>query len=191
MTKQPHGAGKSSFDMTDAPNIFELLKLKNGDHLLDLGCGRGDYSLAFAPLIAPEGKIIAVDLWEEGIKSLSGEIQARNIKNIEPKVADVTKTLPVEDGWADICFSSTVLHDLIRGGGHEKALEEMKRILKPDGVFVVIEFQKVNGPPGPSKEHRIAPEELRDLLFPYGFEMKRRQVLGRQLYFAEFFLSTQ
>jgi ubiquinone/menaquinone biosynthesis C-methylase UbiE len=191
MTTQPHGAGKSSFDLVELPKLLELLDLKKGDRLVDIGCGRGAYSLALAPFVGPEGKIIAVDLWEEGIEHLAREIESRNIKNVEPKIADATKSLPVEDGWADVCFSSTVFHDLVHAGGHEKTLEEIKRILKPDGVFDLIEFQKIDGPPGPPIEIRIGPEELGEMLAPFGFEFRRVEVLEPYLYFAEFSILKQ
>ena len=191
MTGQPRGAGKSSFDLIDTGKLLELLALKNGHRLVDIGCGRGNYSLAIAPSIAPDGRIIALDLWDEGIELLAREIKSRNITNIEPKTADAAQYLPVEDEWADICFSATVFHDLVHGGGHRTTLAEIKRVLKPDGVFVILEFQKMDGPPGPPKTSRIAPDELDEYLAPFGFAMTRTSLLGQHLYFSEYSLSGQ
>ncbi|MDZ7663798.1 MAG: hypothetical protein U5K27_00440 [Desulfotignum sp.] len=44
MEKQPKGAGKSSFELIDLKKISDVLPVKSGSVVLDLACGRGDYT---------------------------------------------------------------------------------------------------------------------------------------------------
>ena len=69
MEKQVPGAGKSSFDLIDAKQLFERLSIKKGSTFVDLGCGRGEYAIEAALRIGQEGAVYAIDLWEEGLVS--------------------------------------------------------------------------------------------------------------------------
>ncbi|MDX1707263.1 MAG: class I SAM-dependent methyltransferase [Desulfobacterales bacterium] len=69
---------------------------------LNVACGRGAYSLAAAEIIGDNGRIYAVDLWEEGIGVLKREAASKRIRNITTFVSDVAQHIPVEDNCVDI-----------------------------------------------------------------------------------------
>ena len=46
---------------------------------------------------------------------------------------------------------------------------EVKRVLKQSGTLALVEFKKMDGPPGPPIGIRLSPEELDAMLGPYGF----------------------
>ena len=115
--KKPKGAGRSSFDLLNSNLLLQELHLKKGDTFLDLGCGRGAYSIAAAERVGGEGLVYAVDLWEEGLETLKREASSKDLKQIKTFVADITTTrLPLEGGSVDLCFMATVLHDLVNSG---------------------------------------------------------------------------
>lgn len=169
MTEKPIAAGSSSFDLIDPTRLFAALELRKGTVLLDVGCGVGSYALAAAEKVGVKGTIYAVDLWEEGIATLSREIALRRITHIHPLVADVSRKIPVADRSIDVCLMATVLHDLIADGTADGTLRETERVLKPDGRLAVVEFDKVEGPPGPPRTIRLSPAELDAVLVPRGF----------------------
>ena len=70
---KPTGAGKNSFGLIDTAKFFQELDLKQEITFLDVASGWGAYSLAAADIIGRDGRIYAVDLWEEGISSLRKE----------------------------------------------------------------------------------------------------------------------
>ena len=178
MTDNPIAAGSSSFDLIDPAGFFAALELREDTVLLDVGCGVGSYALAAAEKVGTNGTIYAVDLWEEGIAVLSREIARRRIGNIHPLVADVSRKIPVADRSIDVCLMATVLHDLIADGTADGTLWEVGRALKPDGRLAVVEFDKVEGPPGPPRAIRLSPEELDTVLTPRGFHLLTTTAVG-------------
>lgn len=188
MSHHPIGAGKSSFDLIEPDAFFKAINLEPGMTVLDLACGAGKYTLAMAQELAgAESRIIAVDLWEEGIASLRQSAGAIPSVSIETHVADIRQKLPIPDASVDMCLMATVLHDIVHEGNHLPVLKEIARVLKPKGVFAIAEFKKQDGPPGPPKAIRLRLEEVSALLLQVGFIRFSGVVeLGPEIYFAQF-----
>ena len=127
-----------------------------------------------------------MDLWEEGIALLREEAVASGLNNLEPLVADASKMISIKDNSVDICFMATVFHDLVLADIAEGALAEVVRVLKKNGLLAIIEFEKVDGPPGPPISSRLAPEEIEEKIAPYGFEMIKVTTAGAYNYLMIF-----
>ena len=182
MHDKPIAAGRSSFDFVDTEAVFRALELDQGKVLLDLASGAGNYSLSIAGSEGSGSVIHAFDLWEEGIAQLKRRAAEAGLTNITAAVADITKKIPVEDSTADVCLIATALHDLVQERGGEGVLREVARVLKPAGRLVVVEFQKVDGPPGPPRHIRLSPEELDALVLPFGFTKASTAPAGDYFY---------
>jgi ubiquinone/menaquinone biosynthesis C-methylase UbiE len=182
------GVGKSSYDLIDPGALWAALNLPQGTTFLDLGCGQGNYSLAVANLIGPGGVVYAVDLWEEGIARLKERAARENRANLQPLVAPAGQ-VPMESRSVDVGFMATVLHDLVEAGTDAGALTELTRVLKPGGLLAIVEFDKIDGPPGPPRHIRLDPEEVEALVAPYGFARQRTVKLGPYNYLITFIKS--
>lgn len=167
--KKPTGAGKSSFDLIDSDKFFSELNLNMGISFLDVACGRGLYCLAAAEIIGEGGRVVGLDLWEEGIELLKSEAAARNISNIDAVVGDAAVKFPLEGSSIDVCLMATVLHDFVEDKIEQEALGETARVVKSNGVLAIMEFKKIEGPPGPPLHIRLSPEDVDNLLAPFGF----------------------
>lgn len=182
MHDRPTAAGKSSFDLVDTGKVFTELGLAPGTVLVDIASGAGNYTFAAAALVGATGKVHAIDLWEEGIAKLRREAAARGLDNVAAAVADVAREIPLPDAAADACLIATALHDLAADGAAAGALAEAARVLKPGGRMTVVEFDKTDGPPGPPRHVRLAPEELDALVLPFGFEQVGSVATGEHTY---------
>jgi ubiquinone/menaquinone biosynthesis C-methylase UbiE len=182
----PIAAGKSSFDLIDPEALFSELQLQPATVLLDLACGIGNYTLAAAAFIGPVGAIHAFDLWPEGIAALRESAQALGLTQVCAEVADVSGPLPLPEGSVDVALLATVLHDLVAEGVEEGALREAARLLRPGGRLAVIEFEKVDGRPGPPIAVRLAPDQVEALVAPFGFRRERLVRVGNPLYLLSF-----
>jgi ubiquinone/menaquinone biosynthesis C-methylase UbiE len=182
MHDKPIAAGKSSFDLVDPEKVFAELRLQPETVLLDVACGVGNYALASAEFIGPEGVIHAVDLWEEGIAALRARADELALTQVHAEVGDVSRRLPAEDGSVDVVLMATVLHDLVQAGTAEGTLREIARVLKPRGRLVIIEFDKVESEPGPPAAIRLSPGEVAEIASPYGFREEHVKAVGPTTY---------
>ena len=186
MSPRPIAAGKSSFDLIDFATFLKNLDLSGPVVFLDVACGIGNYAIEIARKIRGEGTVHALDLWEEGIDRLKLKAGSLGLDNIDADVCDVSKTIPLDDNSVDVCLMATVLHDLIEDGIHHRALNEIVRVLKPDGCLAVIEFEKIPGPPGPPEKVRLSPSDVNQVLAPLGFELEDTVALGPVIYLSLF-----
>ena len=171
--EKPHGAGRSSFEFVGLNHVLEALSLTPTTVFLDLGCGRGNYTIAVAESIGPQGKVYGIDVWQEGLAELKDRASARGFNNIQTIHANLNEHIPLESATIDVCFMATVLHDLLRDDSGEVVMHEIARVLKPGGKLAIIEFKKIENSPGPPIAVRLSAEEVEETLAPFGFWKKQ------------------
>ena len=186
MPHTPIAAGKNSYDLLNSKQFFKITNLKKGSVFLDVACGTGAYSIAASSYIGPSGMIYAVDLWKEGIDTLKANIKSQNITNIQTRITDVSRHIPLEDNSVDTCLMATVLHDLIQDNTDQGTMKEVGRVLKPDGSLLIIEFKKMEGTPGPPLPIRLSPQELEQYLLTTNFRLVKTMDIGHYLYLSIF-----
>jgi len=189
--KKPTAAGKSSFDLIDVDKFFKEIDLQNGIAFLDVACGRGAYCLAASQIVGENGNIFAVDLWEEGIELLRAAAEEKGIGNINAFVSNAGEHIPVADHSIDVCLMATVLHDFVEDQIEKEVLDEIVRAIKPSGILAIMEFMKIDGPPGPPRHIRLSPEQVDDMLAPYGFTRELFTDVGPYNYLMLFKINSQ
>lgn len=187
MREHPTAAGRSSYDVIDTELFWKVLSVEPGMTVLDLACGAGRYTLPLAERVGPSGRVIAVDLWAEGIDRLKTEAGAAGVDNIEAHVVDAALELPIPPRGVDLCLLATTLHDFAADGTDRAVLTQIARVLHPQGILSVVEFIKKEGPPGPPKTVRLSLEQVTMRLLPFGLIRFGAVVeLGPHAYFCQF-----
>ncbi len=186
MEKQVPGAGKSSFDLIDAGELFERLSIEKASTFVDLGCGRGEYAIEAAARIGEGGTVYAIDIWEEGLVVLDTEAEFRGLSQLKVLAADICATLPLQDQSIDVCLVATVLHDLVREGCADGTLDEARRILRPQGMLAIVEFKKFDGHPGPPIDVKLSPDQVEQIVATHGFTRKEFAEIGPYNYLITF-----
>ncbi len=184
--KKPKGAGKSSFELINPDILSDILPVKPGSVVLDLACGKGIYSMFLSEMVGENGLVYAVDLWKEGLLLLEEQIEKQNITNILPLRDDATEQIEIDDYSVDVCLMATVLHDFEEMNKSGAVLEQVKTILKPNGCLAVIEFKKIEGPPGPPVQIRLSEDEVEKMVTGYGFKKGKSVDIGDYNYFMTF-----
>lgn len=169
MAERPPAAGKSSFDLIDPKKVFSQIELPHNSTVVDLACGTGRYSIELSKNREEKYEIYAIDLWEEGIDALNALIAAEHVTNIHTIVADISKKIPLETSSADMCLLATVLHDLSKEA-QDTTMREVHRVLKPEGIVMIIEFKKIDTGPGPPVNIRLSEQDIEDLAVKHEFE---------------------
>ncbi|MCP3888833.1 MAG: class I SAM-dependent methyltransferase [Desulfobulbaceae bacterium] len=183
---KPKGAGNSSFELIDIDILMDILPLKSGSVVLDLACGKGIYSIFLSEIVGENGLVYAVDLWKEGLLILEEQIEKQNITNILPLLDDATEQIEIDDYSVDVCLMATVLHDFEEINKAGVVLEQVKTILKPGGCLAVIEFNKIEGPPGPPIKIRLSEDEVENMVSEYGFKKLKTAGIGNHNYLMTF-----
>lgn len=186
MKDVPIAAGHSSFRLVDPEKVLAGLGVGAGSRLLDLACGRGEYSLLASDRVGDEGVIYAVDLWKEGIANLDREVAVRGIANIRSIVADASVNIPIDPESVDICLMAAVLHDLVEDGTHEGALDQVRRVLAAGSVVGILEFKKEEPPPGPPLAVRLAPSQVDAMIGSRGFVTQGHVEVGDCMYLSTY-----
>jgi len=85
-----------------ATHVVRTMDLRQGDIVLDLGCGRGETCIFLAKHFG--ARIVAVDLWTPATY-LGDKFAARGYRQqITPLHLDVTHELPFAEGYFDAIF---------------------------------------------------------------------------------------
>ena len=116
MTEKHVHHGRSSKDILSAGEVLKATGLKMGDKFLDAGSGDGYISIEASNIVGDSGKIFALDVYPESIEILKKDIEKRDLNNIEPIVADIIDTIPLEENSIDNVLLANVLHGFIEGG---------------------------------------------------------------------------
>ena len=184
--KKPKGAGKSSFELIDSEKLRSTLPIKPGSVVIDLACGKGIYSMFLSEIVGETGLIYAVDLWKEGLLLLEEQIEKKGITNIKTLLTDASKQIDIDGYSSDICLMATVLHDFEEAGQANTVLKKIKTLLKPNGCLAVIEFKKIEGPPGPPVHIRLSEDEVEKMVTRHGFVKKETVDIGEYNYLMTF-----
>jgi ubiquinone/menaquinone biosynthesis C-methylase UbiE len=113
--------------------LKERLKKQSGGLVLDVATGRGESALYLAGAFASFTKIIGVDMSKENLEIARKSIDGKNIELFRMKA----EALAFDDNLFDSVAIFNSLHHL---EFVQKTLQEMKRVLKPGGLFLVLEM---------------------------------------------------
>jgi ubiquinone/menaquinone biosynthesis C-methylase UbiE len=122
-----------------AETLIERMGVVEGMHVLELGCGSGPYTPAVARAVGPAGKVAALDIQADMIAQLEERLkhpENRDIENVTTHIESAYE-LPFEDGTFDLVYTIAVLQEI---PDKPRALAQVRRILKPDGILAVTEL---------------------------------------------------
>jgi arsenite methyltransferase len=110
-------------------NPFSLGRLKEGERVVDVGCGAGIDSLIAARMVGPIGQVIGVDMTPAMLEKAHRAGQEAGFSHLKFRHG-LGEDLPVEDGWAHVVISNGVLNLM---PDKTAGLKEMARVLQPGG----------------------------------------------------------
>ena len=109
--------------------------IKEGQTVLDLGCGPGFFSLAMAKMVGENGRVISVDIQEEMLQKLRDKSERSGLgSRIVPHKAQPDKIGILE--MVNFALAFYMIHEV---PNKRSFLSEVASHLKPDGRFLIVE----------------------------------------------------
>jgi ubiquinone/menaquinone biosynthesis C-methylase UbiE len=113
-----------------------------GEHVLDVCCGTGTLALSAKPRVGASGEVHGVDASPEMI----ARARAKSARRGLPMAFEIAaaQSLPFADATFDVVLCTLALHHLPEDA-RTAAVEEMRRVAKPGGRVLIVEFGKGRG----------------------------------------------
>lgn len=135
-------------------NPAALGNIRKGETVLDLGSGGGIDCFIAAKKLGRNGKIIGVDMTDEMVEAATGNAQ-KVAEVLGYNVVEFRKgnimALPAEDNSVDLVISNCVIN---LTEDKTQVLEEIFRILKPGGRFIISDIVSSKPVPGYMKRDK-------------------------------------
>ena len=153
--------------------LLRLLDPAPGERVLEVGPGTGYYTLEVARHLEPGGQIDALDLQQAMLDEMMRRARAGGLSNVVPVQGDAQR-MPFPDATFDVVFLVATLGEV---PDRDRALRELRRVLKPGGRLIVGE-----GQPDP---HMVPLAELQRGVGAAGLHYERHEG-GRLGYLVRF-----
>ncbi|MBI4088968.1 class I SAM-dependent methyltransferase [Candidatus Kaiserbacteria bacterium] len=148
-------------------NVLQV-GLHEGMKVGDFGAGSGHYSRAAAAIVGHSGKVYAIDVQEDVLKHLKLNTHERHQGTIDAVWGDIEKLggTHLRDQSLDaVLLANTFFQTENRFG----LLEELKRVLKPSGKLMLVDWAGSYGGMGPVPEKVVSEHEAEGFFIKGGF----------------------
>ena len=118
--------------------------VRKGARVLDIAGGTGDLSLGFAERVGETGEVWLTDINNRMLTL--GRDRLCDLGHLLPTAQCDAEKLPFPDNYFDCVSVAFGLRNMTH---KDRALSEMRRVLKPGGRLLVLEFSKIWSPLAP------------------------------------------
>ncbi len=152
---------------SDPSSNLAKLGINDGMRVVDLGAGSGFYSFETAKRVGTSGRVYAVDVQKDLLERLRSAGANQGLRNIEVIWGNAEKIggTKLREGIADRVIASNVLSQIEKP---DSFVLEIKRILKPDGKVLLIDWSEVSNL---SPKHTVPATTARVLFEKSGFKL--------------------
>jgi predicted TIM-barrel fold metal-dependent hydrolase/precorrin-6B methylase 2 len=157
--------------------IFELMGVKAGDKVAEIGAGPGFFPVRLSRLVGPSGRVYAEDISESAVKRLQQRIREDELDNVEV-IRGETADPKLPRGALDAVLIVNAYHEITE---YKVMLDKIRESLKPGGRLVIMDM--IERAPERRKverkkltdSHEIAPEIVDAELRAAGYTVSDRR----------------
>ena len=166
---------------SEPAKIVEQCGIQAGMDIADFGAGSGHYSLAVAKALRSTGRVYAIEVQKDLLTKLKNHAVQEGIYNIEVIWGDLEKMngTKLRDMSVDMVFICNVFFQL---EDKETPIKEAKRILKPGGKIVFVEWSESFGGIGPHAKSVFKKDKASPFFEKMGFHVDREIHAGSHHY---------
>ena len=166
---------------SDPVKNVEQCGIQAGMEIADFGSGSGHYTIAGARALMATGRVYAIDIQKELLTKLKNATAKEGLYNVEVVWGDIEKLsgTKLRDSSVDFVFMCNILFQV-----EDKlaVFKEAKRILKPGGRILVVEWVDSFGGIGPKPNLIVKKDFVSGALEKEGFHMDKEISPGAHHY---------
>ncbi len=149
-------------------NVAQLGKIE-GLSVADFGAGTGAYTIAFAKKVGDSGCVYAIEVRKDLLSKIKNTAANLGLSNVEVIWGDIERpeATKLADRSVDIVVAANVLFQVEDKTGF---VSEVKRVLKPKGRVLFVDWRDSYGGLGPPQDAVVRPDEARRFFENDGFE---------------------
>ncbi len=167
---------------SDPEKNIEQFDLGKGNYVADFGAGSGFYSFCAAEAVGPSGKVYAIDVQKDLLEKLKSEARnVRHLNNVDVIWADLEHLggTRLRESSMDAIIVANVFFQLEK---KDNACQEIRRILKPGGRALFVDWASSFGGIGPQVQDIFTEDHAKALFLKHGFKEDRTINAGTQHY---------
>jgi ubiquinone/menaquinone biosynthesis C-methylase UbiE len=165
--------------------MLAACNLQVTDTVADFGAGSGFLTKAAATLV-PSGNVFPIEIHKEIVNRLVRDAKEANLENVHPLWGDIE--LPggtrLDDNSVDFVVVSNVLFHL---DDKIACINEAKRIIKPGGRLLVVDWSESFGGIGPAPQSVITEQMVEEYCTHAGFTKVTDQLPAGDHHYAVLF----
>jgi len=148
--------------------IIAQIGLQSGSYVGDLGCGSGYMSFAASRAVGPKGRVYAIDVQKAVLEQVKKEARVEGITNIITLWSDleVSGATQITDASLDAVLLVNILF-LVKG--KVAVFKEAQRLLKREGILLVVDWFPGSTGIGPTPASRVGSDQALQLAQSAGF----------------------
>lgn len=158
----------------DTTRLIDVLQLKPGSVVAEIGAGGGDLTVAIAKHVGAAGRVYSSELGEDRLKTLRTAVTKSGVANVE-----IVEGQPAHANLPDACCDAVFLRNVYHHFGDPATMNaSFVRALKPGGRVAIIDFPPRNnaataapGKRGDDGHHGVTAQVVADELKAAGLRI--------------------
>lgn len=126
----------------EAERLAEVLGVREGASIAEIGAGGGRFTETMARRVGPSGRVYSTEIDEESLEAIRKRMDAAGLRNVTiVEAGEAVTNLP--DGCCEAVFLRNVYHHL---RDPEAFAASLRRAVKPGGRLAIIDFEPASMP---------------------------------------------
>jgi ubiquinone/menaquinone biosynthesis C-methylase UbiE len=119
--------------------VLKEIGLKQGQHVLDFGCGYGTYTIPVAEIVGEQGRVHALDMDKEALYALMQRAQSAGLNNIDRMDTAGGLEIALADESVDAVLLFDVFHSFYfpKIEDRRRLLDEIRRVMQANAFLSI------------------------------------------------------
>jgi len=166
---------------SDPVKNIEQIGILPGMEVADFGAGSGAHTLAVSRALMSTGRVYAIDIQQDLLSKIKNNAVREGRYNVDVIWGDIEKQngTKLRDFSVDFVLLTNILFQVENKAG---VVAEVKRVLKPGGKVLVMDWSDSFGNIGPKKDTVFTKEKATELFSKSGFHLDKEIKVGAHHY---------